>query len=67
MAKASKRIVRRAWTTQDEKELKKHSKSKTSERFPGGCGARQVLSDKRHVNSDSQLAINLEGELDGAK
>jgi hypothetical protein len=32
MAKASKRIVRRAWTTQDEKELKKHSKSKTSVR-----------------------------------
>src|SRR4029078_5250534 len=28
MAKASKRIVRRAWTTQDERELKKHSKSK---------------------------------------
>ena len=24
-----------------------------------------MLSDKRHVNSDSQLAINLEGELDG--
>ena len=28
MARASKRIVRRAWTTQDERELKKHSKSK---------------------------------------
>jgi hypothetical protein len=25
----------------------------------------QVLSDKRHVNSHSQLAINLEEELDG--
>jgi hypothetical protein len=35
MAKASKRIVRRAWTTQDEKELKKHSKL-LLERFPGG-------------------------------
>src|SRR6185312_9624463 len=29
MARASKRIVRRAWTTQDERELKKHAKSKT--------------------------------------
>jgi hypothetical protein len=29
MARASKRIARRAWTTQDERELKKHSKSKT--------------------------------------
>jgi len=27
MAKASKRIVRRPWTTQDERELKKHQKA----------------------------------------
>src|SRR6188472_205191 len=29
MARGSRRLVRRAWTTQDERELKKHSKSKT--------------------------------------
>jgi hypothetical protein len=29
MARASKPVARRAWTTQDERELKKHSKSKT--------------------------------------
>ena len=36
MAKASKRIVRRPWTTQDERELKKHQKAELLlERFPG--------------------------------
>jgi hypothetical protein len=29
MAKGRMRLVRRAWTTQDERELKKHSKNKT--------------------------------------
>jgi hypothetical protein len=29
MARVRKRIVRREWTAQDERELKKHSKSKT--------------------------------------
>jgi hypothetical protein len=29
MARGRKRIVRRAWTAQDVRELKKHSKSKT--------------------------------------
>ena len=29
MAKATKRTIRRAWTTQDVRELKQHSKSKT--------------------------------------
>jgi hypothetical protein len=29
MLKGRKQIVRHAWTTQDERELKKHSKSKT--------------------------------------
>jgi hypothetical protein len=29
MARRRKRVVRRAWTTKDERELKKHSKSKT--------------------------------------
>ena len=29
MARGRRRIVRREWTTQDEKELKRHSKKKT--------------------------------------
>jgi len=29
MARGRMRLVRRAWTTQDERELKKHSKNKT--------------------------------------
>jgi hypothetical protein len=29
MARGRKRVVRRPWTAQDERELKKHSKSKT--------------------------------------
>ena len=29
MARGTKRTVRRAWTTQDERDLKRHSKSKT--------------------------------------
>ena len=29
MAKRAKRAVRREWTAQDEKELRKHSKSRT--------------------------------------
>jgi hypothetical protein len=30
MARGKKRTIRRAWTAQDVRELKKHSKSKTS-------------------------------------
>jgi hypothetical protein len=29
MAKRAKRVVRREWTAQDERELRKHSKSRT--------------------------------------
>jgi hypothetical protein len=66
MARASKRIVRRAWTTQDERELKKHAKSKTPVRAISRTMRRTpgALRQKaRH--REFQLAINLEGKLDG--